>query len=342
VLSSAEIDMTLPAQYLTQSGSVPIVVASGAASAEKEFTVIASSNSNPSLLTLDNTGRSTANADSYAVSLSPDGRFVAFSSSATNLTTDTLIASPNIFLRDTCLGADQTCKPRTVLISIGYGGGPADGPSGRYINGDVSTISVSDTGRYVAFTSEADNLIASDTNASRDVFVRDTCLGAQGTCSPQTSLVSANLQGTSAGGPSDNPQITPNGRYVAFESGAMDLATPAGGAPLQVFLRDTCIGAAEGCTSQTSLLSRSATGAPGNGISHSASISDDGTLIAFSSKSTNLVSSASQGFENVFVQPVCTPGCFAPSFLQNLRRGCQQTAQVCSHLSALMEVISRS
>ena len=312
VVSSSEIDITLPVQDLTISGSFPIAVTLGEVSAQEEFTVTVSSSSNPSLITLDNTGTTTANADSYAVSLSPDGRFVAFSSTATNLTTDALIATPNIFLRDTCLGADNTCKPRTLLISAGYGGGPADGPSGRYTNGDVSTTSVSNSGRYVAFASEADNLTLSDTNASRDVFVRDTCLGAQGMCSPQTSLVSANLQGTSAGGLSDNPQMTPNGRYVAFESGAMDLANPAGGAALQVFLRDTCVGATQGCTSQTSLLSRSATGAPGNGISHSASISDDGTLVAFSSRSTNLVSSASQGFENIFVQPICTPSCFAP------------------------------
>ena len=160
LVSTSEIDVTLPANDLAATGSFPIAVTSASVSAQEVFTVTASSSSTPALVTPDITGTTTANADSYALSLSPDGRFVAFTSSATNLILDALIATPNIFLRDTCLGADATCKPQTILISVGYGGGAADGPSGKYLNGDVSTLLVSTSGRYVAFTSEADNLIA--------------------------------------------------------------------------------------------------------------------------------------------------------------------------------------
>lgn len=137
-------------------------------------------------------------------------------------------------------------------------------------------------------------------------------MGAQGMCSPQTLLISSNLAGASADGLSDNPQMTPDGQYVAFESSAVDLASPVGGAASQILLRDTCIGATKGCAIQTILVSQSSTGAPGDGISHSASISGDGTLVAFSSQFTNLVTSASQGFENVFVQPICISICLGP------------------------------
>ena len=95
---------------------------------------------------------------SYHVALAPGGRFVAFLSDATNLVP---VGSRDpwwdVFLRDRQTG-------RNELISVATDGGPADG--------DSYGVSISEGGRFVAFKSQASNLVAGDTNMSGDVFVR--------------------------------------------------------------------------------------------------------------------------------------------------------------------------
>jgi len=102
--------------------------------------------------------------------LSADGRYVAFSSRATNLVPNDTNGAWDVFLRDTCLGAGVACTPSTVLLSLADDGGPT-------VGGDSwIAFSMTPDARFVAFFSYATNLVPGDTNGYADVFVRDTCI----------------------------------------------------------------------------------------------------------------------------------------------------------------------
>jgi hypothetical protein len=148
----------------------------------------------------------------------------------------------NVFVRDTCQGAPSGCTPSNTLVSIGLSSNPAAG--------DSISPSISADGRYVAFLSSAMNLVDSDTNGVTDVFVRDTCAGAPSGCTPSTQRVSVATDGTQANGASTSATISATGRYVTFESAATNLGSASSSAS-RIFLRDTCAGAASGCTPST-------------------------------------------------------------------------------------------
>jgi hypothetical protein len=125
------------------------------------------------------------NADSHNPSISSDGRFIAFSSAATNLAAETP-AGKQIFLRDTCHGAESGCKPQTQLISVD--------PGGLLSASDNLLPSISASGRFVAFLSVKSATIKASAgqanNGVRQVFVRDTCIGAASGCTPKTTRIS--------------------------------------------------------------------------------------------------------------------------------------------------------
>ena len=158
-----------------------------------------------------------------------------------------------IFLRDTCEGAPTGCKPQTTLLSTA-----ADGTAA---NDDSNSPSLSANGRYVAFSSAATNLVE-NAPAGRQIYLRDTCAGSDGSCSPSTQIVSTDSNGLLTGTTSLLPSISASGRFVAFLA-----VTPAtrrisrrrrasNSGYRQVFVRDTCIGAS-GCTPKTSRISLS-------------------------------------------------------------------------------------
>ena len=166
---------------------------------------------------------SAANDDSHAPSMSSDGRFVAFSSAATNLATG---AQPGtqVFLRDTCLGADSSCKPSTQLVSTD--------PAGALVGTNNILPSVSSSGRFVAFLavtpsrssapSQKSSASSSPDSGYRQVFVRDTCLGAPSGCTPTTTRIS--LQPGSSSGSSEKPAgpaISGNSTQVAAPGAGM-------------------------------------------------------------------------------------------------------------------------
>src|SRR5579859_4738469 len=126
-----------------------------------------------------------ANGPSSLGAVTPDGRYVAFASSATNLVPDDSNAADDIFVRDTCIGAPARCSPSTYRVSVASDGSQSTGPSGF----TTTSPSISADGRYVAFASGATNLVPSDTNGFADIFVRDTCAGAPN-CTPSTMRVS--------------------------------------------------------------------------------------------------------------------------------------------------------
>jgi Tol biopolymer transport system component len=143
-----------------------------------------------------------ANDFSYAAVLSSDGRFVAFHSAASTLVPGDTNGKFDVFVRDRLLGT-------TELVSVALGGGPADG--------DSFVPSISADGRYIAFQSDADNLVVGDTNHRTDVFVRDRLNGT-------TERVDVD----SSGGQADDDGLlpgdtSPDGRYVSFYSRADNL-----------------------------------------------------------------------------------------------------------------------
>jgi len=132
------------------------------------------------------------NADSHTAVVTPDGRYVAFSSAATNLV-EGAPAGRQIYLRDTCIGAENPCKPSTTLISTDANGA---------LTGTESILpSISASGRFVAFVAitpsatektpagAAAGAQTAPNSGMRQIFLRDTCLGAAN-CTPKTTRIS--------------------------------------------------------------------------------------------------------------------------------------------------------
>ncbi|WP_318307695.1 S8 family serine peptidase [Amycolatopsis solani] len=197
---------------------------------------------------------------------STDGRYAVFVSQATNLVPGDANGKQDIFLRDRVAGT-------TELVSAGLGGAGADG--------DSLEPSVSGDGRFVAFESGAENLVAGGGNAHRDVFVRDRKTGT-------TEVIPA-----PGGAEATQPSLSADGRKVAYA------VSPADG-PSQVYVYDR-----QGRT--TTLVSQAATGT-GGADSYTASprISGDGTAVAFFSFAGNLVPGDGGGASDVFVRDLRT------------------------------------
>jgi hypothetical protein len=170
------------------------------------------------------------NGDSHNAVVTADGRYVAFSSAATNLV-EGAPAGRQVYVHDTCIGADNTCKSTTTLISTDSQGA---------LNGTESILpSISSTGRFVAFVAitathtpktaggAAANVQAAPNSGLRQVFVRDTCLGAAN-CTPKTTRISmepgdAPANGTKPAGPA----ISGAAKQIALADGkSATLFTP--------------------------------------------------------------------------------------------------------------------
>jgi archaellum component FlaF (FlaF/FlaG flagellin family) len=189
-----------------------------------------------------------------------DGRYVAFVSGDPSLVEGDTNGVADVFLRDTCRGAGAQCTPSTTRVSVTNVGGQANGASSE----------PAFTGRYVAFSSLASNLVPGDTNGLQDVFIRDTCLGEPGCVATSTRLVSVGHLGDPADGASADPQVSwglsdiaghdYHGRFVAFVSSATNLVAGDDNGALDVFRRDTCTNE-PGCVPSTVLVSVTSTGA---------------------------------------------------------------------------------
>lgn len=210
--------------------------------------------------------RSTTGAshDFYCLfpAISADGRHVAFCSLADNLVpSDT--NGWDYFVHDELNGT-------TVRVNVDSAGAQAN-------EGSVpGQCGISADGRFVAFNSFASNLVANDTNATRDTFVRDLSMG---------TTVRANLDSSGAqanGGSGHDAAISADGRYVAFESAANNLTPGDANGFADVFVRDTISAA-------TSIVSLASSGAQGDSNSWMPSISSDGRYVSFGTDATNLV-----------------------------------------------------
>ena len=204
-------------------------------------------------------------------SISADGRYVAFSSSASNLVIGDTNGQQDIFIHDRQTG-------ETTRASVA-----SDGAQGSL---QSTHPSISDDGRYVAFHSYSDEFESGDTNHALDVFVHDQQTG-------ETTRVSVNSYGTQGDGNSGGASISGNGQYIVFESGATNLVSNDTNGKSDIFVHDFLSG-------QTTRVSEASDGAQGNSNSSLPSISSNGRFIAFSSDATNLVDGENHGGD-VFV-----------------------------------------
>ncbi len=231
-------------------------------------------------------GGAEANDQSDLPAISADGRFVAFASEASNLVvgdsnyvcdtdndgvyTDNC---PDVFVHDRNTG-------QTFRVSVGSGGTQALGWS--------ATSSLSADGRYVAFESQAGNVVIGDTNGVYDIFVRDWQAG-------QTWRVSVDSNGREGNGESRSPAISADGRYVAFVSRADNLVAGDTNATYDVFVHDRE-------TRRTIRVSVATDGRQGPDSSGDPSLSADGRYVALSSLASNLVNDDTNGQQDVFVR----------------------------------------
>ena len=230
------------------------------------------------LVSVNRSGSSRGSSQAYRPEISANGRFVVFESTSRNLVEFDIANPPyqNLFVRDLVAGTTRL----VTINSAGTGGG----------NGRSVRSSISASGRFIAFTSEASNLVTNDTNGHlSDTFVRDQVTGT-------TRLVSVNSAGTGSGnGVSLWATISADGRFVVFQSNAGDLAADALGGT--IFMRDMVAG-------KTILVSVNHTGTGnGNGFSGRAWISPNGRYVTFSSQASDLVTNDTNGsVEDVFVR----------------------------------------
>ncbi len=230
-----------------------------------------------------------ANASSAINAISADGRYVAFLSAATNLVPGDTNGIVDVFVRDRVDGA-------TERVSVA-----SDGAQATQTSSPIPTSSwypaISADGRFVAFPSNAANLVPGDTNASTDVFVHDRATGT----TERVSVASGGVQATpSLMAPTSSwPALSADGRYVAFSADASNLAPGDTNGNLDVFVHDR----ETGTTEQVSVASD---GAGGNGYSFWPAISADGRNVAFWGVASNLVPADTNGASDVFVHDRAT------------------------------------
>jgi Tol biopolymer transport system component len=217
------------------------------------------------------TGNRRSGSYETSVAISGDGNFVVFESDATNLLSGTHLPG-QINLRDRSAGT-------TEIVSVDRFGG--DGTP------DSHSASVTEDGRYVAFSSLADKLVAGDTNGKLDVFVRDRAAGT-------TQRVSFGISGKQASDHSYFPMITSDGQAIAFTSLASNLVSGDTNGTFDVFVFDVPTQTIERVSVDSSG-AEAAQGATGGAIAA------DGNCVAFESDSSNLVAGDTNNSSDIFV-----------------------------------------
>jgi hypothetical protein len=254
-ISSTQITVQVSNSLLSAAGSVTVAVynppaagsgGGGGTSNTEPFNICSSATPCPPAATTS--ASSTASVTEETPAVSSDGRYVAYAAVQDG--------HSQIFLRDTCQGAASGCQSRTTALSVASDGTAA--------NDDSHAPSMSSDARYVAFSSAASNL-ASNAPSGRQIYVRDTCIGASPSCTPATQLISTDSKGSLVGTESILPSVSASGRFIAFvavtpshaasqSTAQSKTTTSANSGYRQVFVRDTCLGAAN-CTPVTTRIS---------------------------------------------------------------------------------------
>jgi hypothetical protein len=226
-------------------------------------------------VSVDSNGVEGNNTSNYP-SISVDGRYVVFISNATNLVDNDTNNVADVFVHDRNTNV-------TERVSLSNAGVEGNGHSGS----NSSTAYISSDGRYVGFLSDASNLVASDSNGMRDVFVydRDT---------DTIERVNVTNLGAQTNGSTWSLSMAADGIHVAFASAATNLVAGDSNAKDDVFVYNRN-------TDTVERVSLDSNGVQGNDHSYGPSISDDGRYVAFYSDATNLIGSDANGVTDTFV-----------------------------------------
>jgi Tol biopolymer transport system component len=238
----------------------------------------------PELISVAHPGTVTGRKGAFSPVISADGGRVAFLSQSDNLVPNDTNGTGDVFVRDLPTNT-------TILVSVNRAGTASGNLTSTDVGSSIPPAPViSADGRYVAFTSRASDLVANDGNNRYDVFVRDLQSGT-------TSLVSVNAAGTNSGNSgSYGPVITPDGRYVVFESSAGDIVANDGNSYTDIFIRDMQAGI-------TKHVSINIHGTSTNFKSaYTPTVSADGRRIAFHSEAPDLVPGDTNSKLDVFVR----------------------------------------
>src|SRR5579863_8367804 len=205
--SATQLVATLPGAYLATPGTATVTVInpSSGVCVQPYCQPLVGGGPNPAsqnqtfTITGSASNSAAASVAEETPAISQDGRYVAYAAQQNGVA--------QILLRDTCVGAAKECAPETKLVSASSENSPG--------NGDSHNPSMSPDGRYIAYSSASTNLVAG-TPSGRQVFMYDTCLGAATTCKAATTLVSTDSQGALTGTESILPSVSSSGRFVAF------------------------------------------------------------------------------------------------------------------------------
>ena len=210
------------------------------------------------LVSVNLAGTGGGNGDSLPVGISTNGQYVLFESAASNLVANDTNNASDVFVRDLVNGT-------TTLVSVNTNGWSGNGVS--------RNSTMTPDGRFVAFVSAARDLVSGDTNGIPDIFVRD--LQAH-----TTTLVSVGATpNVFLPGSSESPEITPDGRYVAFYSTATNLV--AGVTNMgEIYVRDLTAGSTIWASVGAHAIFQSVTGGT-NEVSCNFSISANGQFVGF-------------------------------------------------------------
>jgi Tol biopolymer transport system component len=225
----------------------------------------------PDLVSVDSAGVQ-GELGSWSPSLSGDGRRVAFASDAANLVEGDANDVSDVFVRD--LDGDTTVRVSTASHGIEGNGGSWE-------------PALSADAHVVAFSSEATNLVPTDTNEYRDIFLKDFA-------SDETTRVSVAPDGAEANDDCFAPAVSADGRYVVFETAATNLTDRAN--EFKVIVRKDLQ------SGETTIVSQAGGGALPDGASFSASVSGDGRFVVFTSDATNLVVGDTNSASDVFLR----------------------------------------
>ncbi len=215
------------------------------------------------------------NGDSWDPCISANGRWIVFYSSADNLVTGDLDGTDDLFLYDRV--TDQT-----TMLPLTSAGDPVNGRSQIY------GASLTPNGRSLVFFSQATDLLPAADNGSDQVFMMDLKKGT-------VTLLSADGAGVQGNGASRYPSISPNGKWVAFESIASNLVAGDANGSRDAFVRDM----RHGTIARASV---SSGGVEGNNHSDEPVVSNNGRYVAFWSYATNFVAADGNGSTDEFLR----------------------------------------
>jgi len=208
-----------------------------------------------------------ANAGSEKPGISANGRLVVFRPGASNLVAGDTNGKWDEFVKDSQTGAVTNLSPNG--------------------NGESGWPAISVDGVWVTYPSHASNLVPGDTNSQRDIFLANTSTG-------QMTRVSTDSAGVQGNGFCGAPQISANGRHVAFMSGSNNLISGDTNATWDIFRKDTQ-------SNQTVRYSTASDGAQSNRSSDYPAISASGAHVTFVSQASNLVADDTNGTWDVFL-----------------------------------------